>query len=108
MSSLVLARLVGRVGSAADLSSGQFAIWRLRTDGSQNRSSVEMLWRGPGEPGNAETWREVHRQRWYPLPWLCAVLKGSGLHVCGVHDVVSYEPASPRTWWAHFVVRRCR
>jgi SAM-dependent methyltransferase len=87
---------------------GSFAIWRMRTDGSQNRSSVEMLWRGPGEPGNAETWREVHYQRWYPLPWLCAVLKRCGLRVCGVHDVVTYKPASPRTWWAHFVVRRCR
>jgi SAM-dependent methyltransferase len=86
---------------------GQFAIWRLRTNGSQNRSCVEMLWRSPGEHGTAETWREVHHQRWYPLPWLCTELKRCGLQVCGVHDVVSYEPASPRTWWAHFVVRRC-
>ena len=86
----------------------QFAIWRLRTDGTQNRSRVEMLWHSLDESGNGRTWREVHHQRWYPLPWLCTVLKRCGLQVCGVHDVVSYEPASPRTWWAHFVVRRCR
>jgi SAM-dependent methyltransferase len=85
----------------------QLAIWRLRTDGSQHRSCVEMLWRSSCQPGNAKTWREVHHQRWYPLPWLCTVLNRCGLQVCGVHDVVSYEPASPRTWWAHFVARRC-
>lgn len=86
---------------------GQMAIWHLRADGSRNRSRVEMLWRSSNEQENSNTWREVHRQRWYPLPWLCALLKRCGLQVCGVHDVMSYQPASPRTWWAHFVVRRC-
>ena len=86
----------------------QSAIWRLRTDGTQNRSRVEMLWHSLAESGNGKTWREVHYQRWYPLPWLCTVLKRCGLRICGVHDVVSYEPASPQTWWAHFVVCRCR
>lgn len=87
---------------------GTLAIWRLQTDGSRYRSCVEMLWRSLREPGNAKTWREVHCQRWYPLPWLCTVLDRCGLQICGIHDVMSYEPASPRTWWAHFVVRRCR
>jgi SAM-dependent methyltransferase len=86
---------------------GQMAIWHLRADGSRNRSRVEMLWRSSNEQEISNTWREVHRQRWYPLPWLCALLKRCGLQVCGVHDVMSYQPASPRTWWAHFVVRRC-
>jgi SAM-dependent methyltransferase len=86
---------------------GQMAIWHLRADGSRNRSYVEMLWRSSNEQENSNIWREVHRQRWYPLPWLCALLKRCGLQVCGVHDVMSYQPASPRTWWAQFVVRRC-
>ena len=86
---------------------GTLAIWRLQTDGSQYRSCVEMLWRSPREPGSAQTWREVHQQKWYPLPWLCTVLDRCGFQVCGIHDVLSYEPASPRTWWAHFVARRC-
>jgi SAM-dependent methyltransferase len=85
----------------------QLAIWRLRTDGSRNQSCVEMLWRSPWGPERAKTWREIHQQRWHPLPWLCSLLRRCGLQVCGVHDVVSYQPASPRTWWAHFVVRRC-
>ena len=86
---------------------GQLAIWRTQTDGSRYRSRVEMLWRSPWGPERARTWREVHLQRWHPLPWLCALLRRCGLQVCGVHDVVSYQPASPRTWWAHFVVRKC-
>jgi SAM-dependent methyltransferase len=102
----------GEAGRASRVSQrislpGQLAVWRLRTDGSRNRSRVEMLWRSPWGPERAKTWREVHQQRWHPLPSLCALLRRCGLQVCGVHDVVSYQPASPRTWWAHVVARRC-
>jgi SAM-dependent methyltransferase len=102
----------GEAGRASRVSQrislpGQLAVWRLRTDGSSNRSRVEMLWRSPWGPERAKTWREVHQQRRHPLPSLCALLRRCGLQVCGVHDVVSYQPASPRTWWAHVVARRC-
>jgi SAM-dependent methyltransferase len=85
---------------------GTLATWRFRTDGSRYRSCVEMRWRSSDGQGGQGTRREVHHQRWYPLPWLCALLDKCGLNVCGIHDVVSYEPASPHTWWAHFVVCR--
>jgi hypothetical protein len=71
---------------------GQLAVWRLRTDGSRNRSRVEMLSRSPWGPERAKTWPEVHQQRWHPLPSLCALLRRCGLQVCGVHDL---RPAAP-------------
>jgi SAM-dependent methyltransferase len=87
---------------------GTLATWRMRTDGRRYRSCVEMRWCSSDMRRSEETWREVHCQRWYPLSWLCALLDKCGLNVCGIRDVVSYEPASSRTWWAHFVVRRGR
>jgi SAM-dependent methyltransferase len=82
------------------------ALWRLRTDGNRRLSRVDMRWRGAN---GAKLWREVHVQRWHPLPRLCMLLNRSGLSIRGIHDATSFAPASSRTWWAHFVTcRDCR
>jgi SAM-dependent methyltransferase len=79
------------------------ATWAVAIDGRRSLSRVDMQWLSRGNDGRLRRWREVHLQRWYPLPWLCALLARCGLSVRGIHDAVSYEPASARTWWAHFV-----
>jgi SAM-dependent methyltransferase len=80
------------------------ALWRLRTDGNRRMSWVDMHW----SSGGARPWREVHVQRWHSLPRLCALLNRCGLSIRGIHDVVSFAPASSQTWWAHFVTCRGR
>ena len=79
------------------------ATWLVAIDGHKSLSCVKMQWTSRGKDGRLRRWREVHLQRWYPMRWLCALLDWCGLSVRGIHNAVSYEPASARTWWAHFV-----
>jgi SAM-dependent methyltransferase len=81
------------------------ALWRLRTDGNRRLSRVDMRW---SSTGGARRWREVHVQRWHSLPRLCALLNRCGFSIRGIHDVMSFAPASSQTWWAHFVTCRGR
>jgi SAM-dependent methyltransferase len=78
-------------------------LWLVAIDGRRRLSRVEMRWRSRGNDGLTPLRQEVHLQRWYPLSLLCTFLSQCGLCVRGIHDAVTYQPASRHTWWALFV-----
>jgi SAM-dependent methyltransferase len=82
------------------------ATWRFEGNATTGLSRVEMLWRSRARSGHDHTWREVHWQRWYPIPLISALLSRCGFRVLGVHDMASFDSASSLTWWAHFVTTR--
>jgi SAM-dependent methyltransferase len=80
------------------------ARWLIRTDGSARKTVVDMRWLTPSTHGRAAIRREIHIQRWYPLPVLCQLVTEVGLRVKGIHEMATYRRASPGSFWVHFVV----
>lgn len=60
-----------------------------------------------GKGGRRRCWREIHRQRWWPLETVLSLLRRSGLHGVGVHGLPGFSPLSHAGRWVQIVARRC-
>lgn len=59
-----------------------------------------------GKRGRRRCWREIHRQRWWPLETVLSLLRDSGLHGVGVHRLPGFSPQDDAGRWVQIVARR--
>lgn len=60
-----------------------------------------------GRPGQDRCWREVHRQRWWPLGTVLRLLRESGLRRLGVHALPAFAKVGRADRWVQVVAQRC-
>lgn len=80
------------------------AVWRGApvADGS-----VVVIEACKGRRNDQRCWREVHRQRWWPLEAVLRLLRRSGLRQRGVHALPGFSPVDEADRWVQIVAQRC-
>jgi SAM-dependent methyltransferase len=79
--------------------------WHIRLAANGKGSVVEMHTRMRNREGREHEWRERHRQRWFALPLLLKLLRGSGFEVSGVSRMQSDTSTTQANRWMHVVAR---
>ena len=84
---------------------GVSSIWAIAWDPARKLRVVTMHNFFALDAGKYWREREVHAQRHYPVGVVVELLARCGFNVRGVHDAVSLDAATPKTYRAIYVAR---